>query len=102
MRHDDFDQVREFLFEPKIRGAYFRIAVRQVVNRACLRFELYGCPQRPPGENPMPEEMMMASSNGNIFRVTGPLCGEFTDNRWIRRTKASDAKIDVFFVLRMK
>ena len=21
---------------------------------------------------------MMTSSNGNIFRVTGPLCGEFT------------------------
>ena len=29
----------------------------------------------------MPDEMvgfMMTSSNGNIFRVTGPLCGEFT------------------------
>ena len=24
---------------------------------------------------------MMTSSNGNIFRVTGPLCGEFTDHR---------------------
>ena len=23
--------------------------------------------------------LMMTSSNGNIFRVTGPLCGEFTD-----------------------
>ena len=28
-------------------------------------------------------ESMMTSSNGNIFRVTGPLCGEFTGNRWI-------------------
>ena len=26
---------------------------------------------------------MMTSSNGNIFRVTGPLCGEFTGDRWI-------------------
>ena len=26
---------------------------------------------------------MMTSSNGNIFRVTGPLCGEFTGHRWI-------------------
>ena len=26
---------------------------------------------------------MMTSSNGNIFRVTGPLCGEFTCHRWI-------------------
>ena len=34
---------------------------------------------------------MMTSSNGNIFRATGPLCGEFTGYRWIPRTKASDA-----------
>ena len=25
----------------------------------------------------------MTSSNGNIFRVTVPLCGEFTGHRWI-------------------
>ena len=37
------------------------------------------------------KESMMASSNGNIFRVTGPLCGEFTGLRWIPHTKASDA-----------
>ena len=36
---------------------------------------------------------MMTSSNGNIFRVTGNLCGEFTGPRWIPRTKASDAKL---------
>ena len=30
---------------------------------------------------------MMTSSNGNIFRVTGPLCGEFTGHRWILHTK---------------
>ena len=35
---------------------------------------------------------MMTSSNGNIFRVTGHLCGEFTGHRWIPRTKASDAE----------
>ena len=27
--------------------------------------------------------IMMTLSNGNIFRVTGPLCGEFTGHRWI-------------------
>ena len=27
-------------------------------------------------------ESMMASRNGNIFRVTGHLCGEFTGDRW--------------------
>ena len=30
---------------------------------------------------------MTTSSNGNIFRVTGPLCGEFTGHRWIPVTK---------------
>ena len=39
---------------------------------------------------------MMTSSNGNIFRDTGPLCGEFTGPRWILRTKASDAELWCF------
>ena len=39
---------------------------------------------------------MMTSSNGNIFRVTGHLCGEFTGDRWIPRTKASDAELWCF------
>ena len=42
---------------------------------------------------------MMTSSKGNIFRVTGPLCGEFTGLRWIPLTKASNAEFDVFFEL---
>ena len=41
---------------------------------------------------------MMTSSNGNIFRVTGPLCGEFTGHRWILCTKASDAELWCFFL----
>ena len=40
----------------------------------------------------------MTSSNGNIFRVTGHLCGEFTGPRWIPRTKASDAELWCFFL----
>ena len=39
---------------------------------------------------------MMTSSNGNIFRVTGPLCGELTGHRWILLTKASDAQFWCF------
>ena len=39
---------------------------------------------------------MMMSSNGNIFRVTGPLCGEFTGHWWIPLTKASDAELWCF------
>ena len=38
-------------------------------------------------------DSMTTSSNGNIFRVTGHLCGEFTGHRWIPRTKASDAEL---------
>ena len=40
--------------------------------------------------------MMMMSSNGNIFHVTGPLCWEFTGHRWIPHTMASDAKLGCF------
>ena len=39
---------------------------------------------------------MMTSSNGNIFRVTGHLCGEFTRDQWIPRTKASDTELWCF------
>ena len=39
---------------------------------------------------------MMTSSNGNIFRVNGHLCGEFTGPRWIPRTKASNAELWCF------
>ena len=34
--------------------------------------------------------------SGNIFRITGPLCGEFTGHRWIPLTKASDAELWCF------
>ena len=38
----------------------------------------------------------MTSSNGNIFRVTGHLCGEFTGHRWIPHTKACNAGLWCF------
>ena len=41
-------------------------------------------------------QFMMTSSNGNIFHVTGLLCGEFTGPRWIPRTKASVAELWCF------
>ena len=40
--------------------------------------------------------IMMTSSNGDIFRVTGHLCGEFTGDRWIPLTKASDGELWYF------
>ena len=44
----------------------------------------------------LPYHFMMTPSDGNIFRVTGHLCGEFTGPRWITRTKASDAELWCF------
>ena len=41
---------------------------------------------------------MMTSSKGNIFHVTGHLCGEFTGDRWIPRTKASDAELSCSWI----
>ena len=38
------------------------------------------------------KQHIITSSNGNILRVTGQLCREFTSHRWIPHTKASDAK----------
>ena len=45
---------------------------------------------------------MSTSSNGNIFRVTGPLCGEFTGHRWIPLKKRPVVRsFDIFFDLRL-
>ena len=43
--------------------------------------------------------LMMTSSNGNIFHVTGPLCGEFTGHSSQRPVARS---FDVFFDLRLE
>ena len=41
-------------------------------------------------------EYMMTPSNGNIFRVTGPLYGEFTGPQWTSLKKTSDAELRCF------
>ena len=43
----------------------------------------------------------MTQSNGNIFRVTGPLCGEFTGHRWIPTQRPVTWNFDVYFDLRL-
>ena len=43
----------------------------------------------------------MTSSNGNIFRVTGLLCEEFTGDRWIPAQRPVTRSFDVFFDLRL-
>ena len=44
---------------------------------------------------------MMTSSNGNIFRVTGPLCGEFTGPGEFPPQRPVTRSFDVFFDLRL-
>ena len=44
---------------------------------------------------------MMTSSNGNIFRVTGPLCGEFTGPGEFPAQRPVMRSFDVFFDLRL-
>ena len=43
--------------------------------------------------------LMMTSSNGNIFRVTGFLCGEFTGPREFPAQRPVTRRFDVFFDL---
>ena len=43
---------------------------------------------------------MMTSSNGNIFRVTGPLCGEFTGPGDFPAQRPVTRSFDAFFDLR--
>ena len=50
---------------------------------------------------PRPEIFMMTSSNGNIFRVTGPLCGEFTGPGEFPTQRPVTRSFDVFFDLRL-
>ena len=45
--------------------------------------------------------LMMTSSNGNIFRVTGPLCGEFTGPGEFPAQRPVTGSCDVFFDLRL-
>ena len=45
--------------------------------------------------------IIMTSPNGNIFRVTGPLWGEFTGHRWIPLQRPVTQSFDVFFDLRL-
>ena len=44
---------------------------------------------------------MMTSSNGNIFRVTGPLCGEFTGAGEFPTRRLVTRSFRVFFDLRL-
>ena len=49
----------------------------------------------------VPNDEMMTSSNGNIFRVTGPLCGEFTGPGEFPTQRPVTRSFDVSFDLRL-
>ena len=71
----------------------------EVLNTSQYMFYLCGilvtlC-QHPSNSTSTEHNNMMTSSNGNIFRVTGPLCGEFPTQRPVTRS------FDVFFDLRL-
>ena len=70
-----------------IKGLSFLPFHGTVGVRTFLRF---GCLNVLGPISPNDFHSMMTSSNGSIFLVTGPLCGEFTCHRWIPLTKASD------------
>ena len=52
-------------------------------------------------DNAAKRDFMMMSSNGNIFRVTGPLCGEFTGPGEFPAQRPVTRSFDVFFYLRL-
>ena len=64
-----------------------------------INLALYPCQ---PGVIFIPTAYMMTSSNGNIFRVTGPLCGEFTGPGEFPAQRPMTRSFDVFFDLRLK
>ena len=68
------------VFDDDWRAAWWRASETGIMAKVCLNYLKH----------------MMTSSNGNIFRVAGPLCGEFTGPRWIPLTKASDAELWYF------
>ena len=75
-----FDVIMTFLLRRVSAGKQISTIIFSILFEIC---EAYCFPRHP----------MMTSWNGNIFRVTRHLCGEFTGPRWIPHTKASDAEL---------
>ena len=77
-----FSQMRKFKFRLKFLEAQWAISHPWLCCRAGVK-------------------AMMTSSNGNIFRVTGPLCGEFTGPGEFPAQRPVTRSFDVFFDLRL-
>ena len=78
-------------------GYIFPITIELVCTTCCRHFPINAKHHH----NPV-WYIMMTSSSGNIFRVTGPLCGEFTSYRWFPLQKPVTRGFDVFFDLRLE
>ena len=66
---------------------------------SCLQMSL-SCYAKLCNFGPCYDRAMMTSSNGNIFRVTGPLCGKFTGTGEFPAQRPVTRSFDVFFDLR--
>ena len=74
----------------------------RIPNPICRRwFNLWCTKTSLKGTKFAPMHTMMTSSNGNIFRVTGPLCGEFTGPGEFPIQRPVTRSFDVFFDLRL-
>ena len=83
--------------DSKLHDAHVIISVAfELQIYAPLAFTRVSPPSVTQVRKPLYLHTMMTSSNRNIFRVTGHLCGEFTGHRWIPHTKASDAELWCF------
>ena len=81
-----------YILSRKTQTFSMALVIKQQLCITCYRQQIKS------GPRPHPPFLcdIMTSSNGNIFRVTSILCGEFTGHRWIPRTNASDAELWCF------
>ena len=88
-----------------ISQRWFRYAARRYLNHCWLRYAVIAI--NIPSfihvvtNNETSCYCMMTSSNGIIFRVTGPLCGEFTGPGEFPAQMSVTRSFDVFFDLRL-
>ena len=71
-----------------------------ISQRVCTRITACVLPSSTSWCHPYPSDMM-TSSNGNIFRVTGPLCREFTGPGEFPAQRPVTRSFGVFFDLRL-
>ena len=74
--------------DDEVEGCDMMVEAEDVMKQAGMLLTKWGC-----NSDTVSHDDVI---NGNIFRVTGHLYGEFTGPRWIPHTKASDAGLWCF------